>query len=257
MCSATCRASSSNGQKQRTALAALAGPRARRAAARRSAAQRRRQAALRDAPRAAAAAAELRLDRALRDPGLQGGDGAGRPHRACCVDGRFEQVATAGAIYGAPGSVEIARLFGDPTINLCPAVRQRRPKVRGRDARHPPVALAGGLAACRRIATACSACGRRTSRSSTRAGGRRLARRARRGDADQRARRALSARPRTARSCWRPAPRTTRPFGRGHRQVWARIAASAPCLFDRENGARIAPPRPERSHHGDAWLSTR
>jgi multiple sugar transport system ATP-binding protein len=32
--------------------------------------------------------------------------------------GRFEQVAAPGAIYGDPANVEIARLFGDPTINL-------------------------------------------------------------------------------------------------------------------------------------------
>ena len=32
--------------------------------------------------------------------------------------GCFEQVAAPGAIYGEPANVEIARLFGDPTINL-------------------------------------------------------------------------------------------------------------------------------------------
>jgi multiple sugar transport system ATP-binding protein len=32
--------------------------------------------------------------------------------------GRFEQVAAPGVVYGEPASVEIARLFGDPTINL-------------------------------------------------------------------------------------------------------------------------------------------
>ena len=33
-------------------------------------------------------------------------------------DGRFEQVAAPADIYGEPANVEIARLFGDPTINL-------------------------------------------------------------------------------------------------------------------------------------------
>ena len=32
--------------------------------------------------------------------------------------GRFEQIAAPAAIYGEPANVEIARLFGDPTINL-------------------------------------------------------------------------------------------------------------------------------------------
>jgi multiple sugar transport system ATP-binding protein len=34
--------------------------------------------------------------------------------------GRFEQVASPGAVYGEPVNVEVARLFGDPTINLYP-----------------------------------------------------------------------------------------------------------------------------------------
>jgi len=37
---------------------------------------------------------------------------------AVLVNGRFEQVATPEAIYKAPASVAVARLFGDPTINL-------------------------------------------------------------------------------------------------------------------------------------------
>ena len=37
---------------------------------------------------------------------------------AVLVNGRFEQVATPEAIYTAPASVAVARLFGDPTINL-------------------------------------------------------------------------------------------------------------------------------------------
>jgi multiple sugar transport system ATP-binding protein len=35
--------------------------------------------------------------------------------------GRIEQLAPPSAIYGQPDSVEVARLFGDPTINLYPA----------------------------------------------------------------------------------------------------------------------------------------
>jgi multiple sugar transport system ATP-binding protein len=37
---------------------------------------------------------------------------------AVLVNGRFEQVAAPEAIYTAPASVAVARLFGDPTINL-------------------------------------------------------------------------------------------------------------------------------------------
>ena len=39
---------------------------------------------------------------------------------AVLVDGRFEQIATPSAIYRGPSSVGVARLFGDPTINLIP-----------------------------------------------------------------------------------------------------------------------------------------
>jgi len=39
---------------------------------------------------------------------------------AVLIGGRFEQVATPAAIYRAPASVGVARLFGDPTINLIP-----------------------------------------------------------------------------------------------------------------------------------------
>jgi multiple sugar transport system ATP-binding protein len=41
--------------------------------------------------------------------------------------GRFEQVAPSATIYTLPQSVEVARLFGDPTINLYPC----RPRVEG------------------------------------------------------------------------------------------------------------------------------
>jgi multiple sugar transport system ATP-binding protein len=39
---------------------------------------------------------------------------------AVLIDGRFEQIATPPAIYRGPSSVGVARLFGDPTINLIP-----------------------------------------------------------------------------------------------------------------------------------------
>jgi multiple sugar transport system ATP-binding protein len=37
---------------------------------------------------------------------------------AVLINGRFEQVATPDEIYSAPASVAVARLFGDPAINL-------------------------------------------------------------------------------------------------------------------------------------------
>ena len=39
---------------------------------------------------------------------------------AVLVDGRFEQIAAPPAIYRGPASVNVARLFGDPSINLIP-----------------------------------------------------------------------------------------------------------------------------------------
>jgi multiple sugar transport system ATP-binding protein len=39
---------------------------------------------------------------------------------AVLVDGRFEQIAKPSAIYRDPVSMGVARLFGDPTINLIP-----------------------------------------------------------------------------------------------------------------------------------------
>jgi multiple sugar transport system ATP-binding protein len=46
---------------------------------------------------------------------------------AVLVDGRFEQIATPSSIYRGPASVSVARLFGDPTINLLPV----KPKAAG------------------------------------------------------------------------------------------------------------------------------
>ena len=94
----------SNGQKQRTALArALVAP-AQGAAARRSAAQCRCQAALRDAPGAAAPAAHFQRRRHLCDAGLQGGDGARRPHRRA-AQWPDRAMGGAGDVYREPISV--------------------------------------------------------------------------------------------------------------------------------------------------------
>ena len=71
----------SNGQKQRTALARALAAEPRDPSARRSIAQCRCQVAIRDASRTAAPVATVRGDGALCDAGLQGGDGAWRPHR--------------------------------------------------------------------------------------------------------------------------------------------------------------------------------
>src|SRR6185312_4564086 len=37
---------------------------------------------------------------------------------AVLIDGRLEQVASPDEVYGSPASVAVARLFGDPSINL-------------------------------------------------------------------------------------------------------------------------------------------
>ncbi len=42
-------------------------------------------------------------------------------------DGRLEQVDVPAALYGQPASVEVARRFGDPTINLVPCRPERAP----------------------------------------------------------------------------------------------------------------------------------
>ncbi len=47
---------------------------------------------------------------------------------AVLIDGRFVQVATPGAIYREPASIGVARLFGDPTVNLIPVEPVIRPE---------------------------------------------------------------------------------------------------------------------------------
>ncbi len=44
------------------------------------------------------------------------------------LDGRFRQVDRPAAVYNDPGHVEVARLFGDPTINLYPCRPTRGPR---------------------------------------------------------------------------------------------------------------------------------
>jgi multiple sugar transport system ATP-binding protein len=65
---------------------------------------------------------------------------------AVLADGRFVQVDRPAAIYGAPATVEIARLFGDPTINTY----HTRPRVNGHgtviDLLGSSIALAGPIA---------------------------------------------------------------------------------------------------------------
>ena len=131
----------SNGQKQRTALARALAAEPAHPAARRSAAQRRRQAPLRDAARAAAPAAPERRDGPLRDAGLQGGHGAGRPHRGAAPTATSCRSATPEDIYVKPATLSVARLFGDPSINTAETVveggRQGRRPVARRYARSP------------------------------------------------------------------------------------------------------------------------
>ena len=87
---------------------------------------------------------------------------------AVLLDGGFVQVATPAEVYREPATLGVARLFGDPTINLIPveptaARRRRRSTVGGARAAAAgrPIADAAGQGAC-------SACGRRRSWSRTR-----------------------------------------------------------------------------------------
>ena len=70
--------------------------------------------------------AELRLGRDLRHPGLSRGHGAGPAHRRPAPAAASSRWAPPASIYAEPANVEIARLFGDPTINLFPLPRRRR-----------------------------------------------------------------------------------------------------------------------------------
>ena len=109
---------------------------------------------------------ELRLDRALRHAGLQGGDGAGRSASPSCSTAASRRSARPAEVYRAPGRRRIARLFGDPTINLYP-VRPRPSADGGAEVElfGGTVRLPRGLANIAAAATACSASGPRTSTS--------------------------------------------------------------------------------------------
>jgi multiple sugar transport system ATP-binding protein len=155
-------------------------------------------------------------------------------------DGRFEQIAAPAAIYGRPSSVEVARLFGDPTINLYP-VRLRRGTNGG-----ATIELFGRILALRGMA------GVATERDCL-----------------------VGLRPEEASVTTQPTP-TALPlkleavtplnvrsvlylrtgggeevlvtvseeeavqFGRGHRDVWIDVDPDRLLLFDRQSGARIA-----------------
>ena len=62
---------------------------------------------------------ELGRNRALCHAGLQEAMAIG-DRIAVLIDGGFAQVATPAEVYREPASVGVARLFGDPTINLVP-----------------------------------------------------------------------------------------------------------------------------------------
>ena len=241
MCSATRRASCRNGQKQRTALA--------RALVRgpgvlllddplRNVDAKLRYEMRLELPRAAA---QLRLDRDLRDPGLQGGDGAGRPRRRAARRRSSSRSARRRAIYGDAGQrrdrAAVRRSHDQP---LSPAAQQAEggADVVRRSARSAAARLAAKL---RRPRRAWSASGPRTSRSTER----RPARpgRARRGDAAQRARRALSARPRRrgAAGDLRRGRRRCASAAAIARSGRGSDAGEAP-VFDRRAASALAPP---------------
>ena len=105
-------------------------------------------------------------------------------------NGKFEQIAAPPTVYSQPANLEIARLFGDPTINLFPC----RPQAGGLELFGQTAAVAGRT---RRTGRARRHGGhpRRGYRDRAGAGARRRSGRARRRDPAQRARRALSAQP--------------------------------------------------------------
>jgi multiple sugar transport system ATP-binding protein len=155
-------------------------------------------------------------------------------------DGRIEQLASSAEIYGAPESVDVARLFGDPTINLYPCRPAKGPagpivslfgaeiglrpefeKGIGRDCllglrpEHVSVGEAetpGAIAFELDAVTPLNVRGVLYMRGP---GGEEL----------------LATVPEVAAAG----------FGRGHRRVWVKIVEDAALLFDRESGARIRP----------------
>jgi multiple sugar transport system ATP-binding protein len=154
--------------------------------------------------------------------------------------GRFEQVAAPPAIYGEPANVEIARLFGDPTINLYPC----RPQGQGGEAsvelfgdRLPLQGAAGHLA------------------------GREVLLGVRAEDVEVtlepvpgavpveldavtplNVRAVLYLRTRDGKELLATVAEDDAPrFGRGHRSVWARVAPDRLLMFDPASGARLLP----------------
>jgi multiple sugar transport system ATP-binding protein len=155
-------------------------------------------------------------------------------------NGRIEQLAPPAAIYREPGSVEIARLFGDPTINLYPCRPQRagtgasvelfgsalplppglthaagRDCVLGLRPEHVAVRTEATPSALPFELEAVTPLNVRGVLYLRTGGGEELL--------------ATVTEPEAAR------------FGRGHRQVWVELAPQHLTLFDRQTGARLAP----------------
>ena len=242
---ATGRASSPTARSSAPRWRALAGARPGRAAARRPLAQRRRQAALRDAPRAAAPARELRLGRDLRHPGLQGGDGAGPPDRG--------PARTAGSSRSAdrPRSTTTPPTSRSPA---CSAIRRStstpasRPRARRLGGAVRPAAWRSAREPRRRRSRGAGGDPGRGHRGRAGAGAGRHPGRARRRDPAQCARRPLPAR-RDGKELLATVPRTT-PSGSAAATARSGRACrpSAPAVRPREP-AGCRPP-PEETRHG-------
>lgn len=154
--------------------------------------------------------------------------------------GRFEQVAPPAAIYGTPVSLEVARLFGDPTINLYPVRPEAAPDglavellgtrlalprlpatAAGRDClaglrpEHLEVLTAEAPGAIPLELDAVTPLNVRGVLYLRAAGG--------------------------AEVLATVSEDVATGFGRGHRRVWGRLDPARILLFDRESGARIAP----------------
>ncbi len=160
--------------------------------------------------------------------------------------GRIEQLASAAEIYGAPASVEVARLFGDPTINLYPC----RPRA---GSGGPVVDLFGGQIALRaELAHAVDReclLGLRPEQVMVGLGetpGATVF------ELDAvtplNVRAVLYMRAPGGEELLATVPELEATgFGRGHRKVWVKIQGAAALLFDRASGARIgAGPDPRR-----------
>ena len=155
-------------------------------------------------------------------------------------DGRIEQIASAAEIYRAPESVEVARLFGDPTINLYPC----RPE---QGTEGPVVSLFGTrIELPRELARAVGQdclLGLRPEHV--------IVRQAEAPDAitfeldavtPLNVRGVLYMRGPAGEELLATVPETeASTFGRGHRRVWVSFADRAVLLFERQSGLRIRP----------------